>query len=322
MAKTFEIKDKKLNLDQIKVLFGENDKNIKIIEKTFDVGINYKDDSIIVSTLKSANLEYVANIIESLIILILNDYVIDTKSVEQAILLAANNELNLLDKLHTYIVGKTVYNKIIAPKTIGQLWYVKALSNFDIVFGIGPAGTGKTYLAVAHAVSMLKNGVVKKIILTRPAVEAGESLGFLPGDLKEKIDPYLQPLYDALNENLGKETVVKMIEKGTIEIAPLAYMRGRTLEDAFVILDEAQNTTILQLKMFLTRLGTQSKMVVTGDITQIDLPPKAKSGLIVAKDILKNIKEISFIRLNSNDVCRNPLVQKIIDAYDKFDSLD
>jgi phosphate starvation-inducible PhoH-like protein len=169
---------------------------------------------------------------------------------------------------------------------------------------------------------MLKNGVVKKIILTRPAVEAGESLGFLPGDLKEKIDPYLQPLYDALNENLGKETVVKMIEKGTIEIAPLAYMRGRTLEDAFVILDEAQNTTILQLKMFLTRLGTQSKMVVTGDITQIDLPPKAKSGLIVAKDILKNIKEISFIRLNSNDVCRNPLVQKIIDAYDKFDNLD
>jgi phosphate starvation-inducible protein PhoH and related proteins len=322
MAKTFEINNKKLSLDQIKILFGENDKNIKIIEKTFDVSINYKDDLIVITTLKSTNLEYVANIVESLIILITNDYVIDTKSVEQAILLAANNELNLLDKLHTNIVGKTVYNKIIAPKTIGQLWYVKALANFDIVFGIGPAGTGKTYLAVAHAVSMLKNGVVKKIILTRPAVEAGESLGFLPGDLKEKIDPYLQPLYDALNENLGKETVVKMIEKGTIEIAPLAYMRGRTLEDAFVILDEAQNTTILQLKMFLTRLGTQSKMVVTGDITQIDLPPRAKSGLIVAKDILKNIKEISFIRLNSNDVCRNPLVQKIIDAYDKYDNLD
>ena len=322
MAKTFEIKDKNLSLEQTKILFGENDKNIKIIEKAFDVSINYKNDLIVITTLKSTNLEYVANIVESLIILITNDYIIDTKSVEQAILLASNNELNLLDKLHTNIVGKTVYNKIIAPKTIGQLWYVKALANFDIVFGIGPAGTGKTYLAVAHAVSMLKSGVVKKIILTRPAVEAGESLGFLPGDLKEKIDPYLQPLYDALNENLGKETVVKMIEKGTIEIAPLAYMRGRTLEDAFVILDEAQNTTILQLKMFLTRLGTQSKMVVTGDITQIDLPPKAKSGLIVAKDILKNIKEISFIRLNSNDVCRNPLVQKIIDAYDKFDSLD
>lgn len=322
MAKTFEIKDKNLSLEQIKILFGENDKNIKIIEKAFDVSINYKDDLIVVTTLKSTNLEYVANIVESLIILITNNYIIDTKSVEQAILLAANNELNLLDKLHTNIVGKTVYNKVIAPKTIGQLWYVKALANFDIVFGIGPAGTGKTYLAVAHAVSMLKSGVVKKIILTRPAVEAGESLGFLPGDLKEKIDPYLQPLYDALNENLGKETVEKMIEKGTIEIAPLAYMRGRTLEDAYVILDEAQNTTILQLKMFLTRLGTQSKMVVTGDITQIDLPPKAKSGLIVAKDILKSIKEISFIKLNSNDVCRNPLVQKIIDAYDKFDNLD
>jgi phosphate starvation-inducible PhoH-like protein len=322
MAKTFEIKDKNLSLEQIKILFGENDKNIKIIEKAFDVSINYKDDLIVVTTLKSTNLEYVGNIVESLIILITNNYLIDTKSVEQAILLAANNELNLLDKLHTNIVGKTVYNKAIAPKTIGQLWYVKALANFDIVFGIGPAGTGKTYLAVAHAVSMLKSGIVKKIILTRPAVEAGESLGFLPGDLKEKIDPYLQPLYDALNENLGKETVEKMIEKGTIEIAPLAYMRGRTLEDAYVILDEAQNTTILQLKMFLTRLGTQSKMVVTGDITQIDLPPKAKSGLIVAKDILKSIKEISFIKLNSNDVCRNPLVQKIIDAYDKFDNLD
>jgi phosphate starvation-inducible PhoH-like protein len=322
MAKTFEIKDKNLSLEQIKILFGENDKNIKIIEKAFDVSINYKDDLIVVTTLKSTNLEYVGNIVESLIILITNNYLIDTKSVEQAILLAANNELNLLDKLHTNIVGKTVYNKVIAPKTIGQLWYVKALANFDIVFGIGPAGTGKTYLAVAHAVSMLKSGIVKKIILTRPAVEAGESLGFLPGDLKEKIDPYLQPLYDALNENLGKETVEKMIEKGTIEIAPLAYMRGRTLEDAYVILDEAQNTTILQLKMFLTRLGTQSKMVVTGDITQIDLPPKAKSGLIVAKDILKSIKEISFIKLNSNDVCRNPLVQKIIDAYDKFDNLD
>jgi phosphate starvation-inducible PhoH-like protein len=322
MAKTFEIKDKNLSLEQIKILFGENDKNIKIIEKAFDVSINYKDDLIVVTTLKSTNLEYVGNIVESLIILITNNYLIDTKSVEQAILLAANNELNLLDKLHTNIVGKTVYNKVIAPKTIGQLWYVKALANFDIVFGIGPAGTGKTYLAVAHAVSMLKSGVVKKIILTRPAVEAGESLGFLPGDLKEKIDPYLQPLYDALNENLGKEAVEKMIEKGTIEIAPLAYMRGRTLEDAYVILDEAQNTTILQLKMFLTRLGTQSKMVVTGDITQIDLPPKAKSGLIVAKDILKSIKEISFIKLNSNDVCRNPLVQKIIDAYDKFDNLD
>jgi phosphate starvation-inducible PhoH-like protein len=322
MAKTFEIKDKNLSLEQIKILFGENDKNIKIIEKAFDVSINYKDDLIVVTTLKSTNLEYVGNIVESLIILITNNYLIDTKSVEQAIILAANNELNLLDKLHTNIVGKTVYNKVIAPKTIGQLWYVKALANFDIVFGIGPAGTGKTYLAVAHAVSMLKSGVVKKIILTRPAVEAGESLGFLPGDLKEKIDPYLQPLYDALNENLGKEAVEKMIEKGTIEIAPLAYMRGRTLEDAYVILDEAQNTTILQLKMFLTRLGTQSKMVVTGDITQIDLPPKAKSGLIVAKDILKSIKEISFIKLNSNDVCRNPLVQKIIDAYDKFDNLD
>lgn len=322
MPKTYEVNAKNLNLDQIKVLFGEGDRNIKIIEKTFDVSINFKDNAILLDTQKTANLEYVGNIIEALIVLVTNDYIIDSKTVEQAILLASNNELSLLDKLHSHIVGKTVFNKTISPKTIGQLWYVKALANFDVVFAIGPAGTGKTYLAVAHAVSMLKNGAIKKIILTRPAVEAGESLGFLPGDLKEKIDPYLQPLYDALNDMLGKEAVVKMIEKGTIEIAPLAYMRGRTLEDAYVLLDEAQNTTILQLKMFLTRLGTQSKMVVTGDITQIDLPLKAKSGLIVAKDILKNIKEISFIRLNSNDVCRNPLVQKIIDAYDKYDNLD
>lgn len=322
MPKTFEVSAKNLNLDQIKILFGEGDRNIKIIEKNFDVSINFKDSSIFLDTQKTANLEYVGNIIEALIVLVSNDHIIDSKTVEQAILLAANNELNLLDKLHSLVVGKTVFNKTISPKTIGQLWYVKALANFDVVFAIGPAGTGKTYLAVAHAVNMLKNGTIKKIILTRPAVEAGESLGFLPGDLKEKIDPYLQPLYDALNEMLGKETVVKMIEKGTIEIAPLAYMRGRTLEDAYVLLDEAQNTTILQLKMFLTRLGTQSKMVVTGDITQIDLPLKAKSGLIVAKDILKDIKEISFIKLNSNDVCRNPLVQKIIDAYDKYDNLD
>ncbi len=322
MSKTFEVSAKNLNLDQIKILFGEGDRNIKIIEKTFDVSINFKDNSIFLDTNKSANLEYVGNIIDALIVLVSNDHIVDSKTVEQAILLAANNELNLLDKLHSHVVGKTVFNKTISPKTIGQLWYVKALANFDVVFAIGPAGTGKTYLAVAHAVNMLKNGTIKKIILTRPAVEAGESLGFLPGDLKEKIDPYLQPLYDALNEMLGKETVVKMIEKGTIEIAPLAYMRGRTLEDAYVLLDEAQNTTILQLKMFLTRLGTQSKMVVTGDITQIDLPLKAKSGLIVAKDILKDIKEISFIKLNSNDVCRNPLVQKIIDAYDKYDNLD
>lgn len=322
MEKTKKIKLQNTSLNQIKLLFGENDKNISIIEQHFGVSINYKENEILITNHKVANLDMVAAVIEVLLNLIKNYYSIDSKTVEQAIMLSSSHQLDMLEQLHTYSVVKTVTNKNIAPKTLGQLWYVKALSNYDIVIAVGPAGTGKTYLAVANAVSMLKNGTVKKIILTRPAVEAGESLGFLPGDLKEKIDPYLQPLYQALYDMLGKESVEKMIEKGTIEIAPLAYMRGRTLEDAYILLDEAQNTTILQLKMFLTRLGIHSKMVVTGDITQIDLPPKAKSGLIVAKDILKDIKEIGFIKLNSSDVCRNPLVQKIIDAYDKFDNLD
>jgi phosphate starvation-inducible PhoH-like protein len=190
----------------------------------------------------------------------------------------------------------------------------------DLVFGIGPAGTGKTYLAVVMAVSALKNGHVKRIILTRPAVEAGESLGFLPGDLKEKVDPYLRPLYDALHDILGHEHTERMIERGTIEIAPLAYMRGRTLDDAFVILDEAQNTTHAQMKMFLTRLGFGSKMVITGDKTQVDLPKGAKSGLIVGEEILRDVKGISFVHLEESDVVRHPLVAKIIQAYGKQDN--
>src|SRR5690606_36467155 len=202
-------------------------------------------------------------------------------------------------------------------KTLGQKKYVAAIKKHDLVFGIGPAGTGKTYLAVVMAVHALKNGHVKRIILTRPAVEAGESLGFLPGDLKEKVDPYLRPLYDALNDVLGAEHTLRLIERETIEIAPLAYMRGRTLDDAFVILDEAQNTTPEQMKMFLTRLGFGSKMVITGDITQIDLPKGIKSGLQIADKLLTSIKDISFIYLTQTDVVRHPLVQKIIDAYEK-----
>jgi phosphate starvation-inducible PhoH-like protein len=322
MEKSKTITIKELKIDQMQVLFGENDRFIKRIEDYFGVSINYKDSKIIITNHKKANLDMVTDVIEVLISLIKNNYTIDIKTIDQALVLSSNHQIDLFKDLKDFTVVKTITNKSIYPKTIGQLWYVKALNNYDIVFAVGPAGTGKTYLAVAHAVSLLKTGEIKKIILTRPAVEAGESLGFLPGDLKEKIDPYLQPLYQALYEMLGKESVEKMIEKGTIEIAPLAYMRGRTLEDAYILLDEAQNTTILQLKMFLTRLGIHSKMVVTGDITQIDLPPKAKSGLIVAQDILQDIKEIGFIRLNSSDVCRNPLVQKIIDAYDKFDNND
>ena len=205
---------------------------------------------------------------------------------------------------------------MIYPKTLGQKEYYYALKNNDVVFGIGPAGTGKTYLAVVFAVDALKNNLVKKIVLTRPAVEAGENLGFLPGDLKEKVDPYLRPLYDALHDMLGVEQTERLIEKGVIEIAPLAYMRGRTLEDAYVILDEAQNTTDNQMKMFLTRLGFNSKMIITGDVTQIDLPRGVESGLVRAMDILNNVKGISFIYLTAMDVVRHPVVQRIIERYE------
>jgi phosphate starvation-inducible protein PhoH and related proteins len=204
-------------------------------------------------------------------------------------------------------------------KTLGQRQYIQAIKKHDMVFGIGPAGTGKTYLAVVMAVHALKNGQVKKIILTRPAVEAGESLGFLPGDLKEKVDPYLRPLYDALHDVFGAEHTARLIERGTIEIAPLAYMRGRTLDDAFVILDEAQNTTKAQMKMFLTRLGFDSKMIITGDRSQVDLPRGSESGLISSEKILKDVKGVSFIYLDQADVVRHPLVAKIINAYETIE---
>ncbi|MGM9571832.1 MAG: PhoH family protein [bacterium] len=213
----------------------------------------------------------------------------------------------------------TPRGKRIQGKTLGQQEYLRILQERDIVFGLGPAGTGKTYLAVAVAVLALKNKLVSRLILTRPAVEAGEKLGFLPGDMQEKVDPYLRPLYDALYEFLGEETFQKYMEKGIIEVAPLAFMRGRTLDDAYIILDEAQNTTPEQIKMFLTRLGFGSKMVITGDLTQIDLPINRKSGLQVVQDILKDIPGIEFVYLTDQDVVRHDLVQKIIDAYQKYD---
>ncbi|MCL6617395.1 MAG: PhoH family protein, partial [Anoxybacillus ayderensis] len=219
-------------------------------------------------------------------------------------------------ELYDEEITKNAKGKPVRVKTLGQRQYITAIKQHDLVFGIGPAGTGKTYLAVVMAVQALKNGQVKRIILTRPAVEAGENLGFLPGDLKEKVDPYLRPLYDALHDVLGHEHTQRLIERGAIEIAPLAYMRGRTLDDAFVILDEAQNTTPSQMKMFLTRLGFGSKMVITGDISQVDLPKGVRSGLAIAKDILTNVSGISFVFLEQADVVRHPLVGKIIAAYE------
>lgn len=299
-------------------LCGLNDEYLKLIENHFEVSIiNRGEDLIVMDDEKGNRVEYV---IRTILKIIRSGYHVTNKDIVQILNLEQNNELDSFDKLQESMVGRTQEGKAIYPKSIGQLNYVNALKNYDIIFGVGPAGSGKTYLAVIYAVWLLKNHKIKKIILTRPAVEAGENLGFLPGDLKEKIDPYLRPLYDALYEMLGKENTEKFIERGIIEIAPLAYMRGRTLEDAFIILDEAQNTTTMQMKMFLTRLGFNSKMVITGDITQIDLRNNVKSGLKQVQEILNGIKEIKFIVMDSTDVCRHPLVQKIIDAYEIYEN--
>ncbi|CXF63511.1 PhoH family protein [Streptococcus pneumoniae] len=241
---------------------------------------------------------------------------VGTPDVVTAISMVKNDEIDKFVALYEEEIIKDNTGKPIRVKTLGQKLYVDSVKQHDVTFGIGPAGTGKTFLAVTLAVTALKRGQVKRIILTRPAVEAGESLGFLPGDLKEKVDPYLRPVYDALYQILGKDQTTRLMEREIIEIAPLAYMRGRTLDDAFVILDEAQNTTIMQMKMFLTRLGFHSKMIVNGDISQIDLPRNVKSGLIDAQEKLKNIHQIDFVHFSAKDVVRHPVVAQIIRAYE------
>lgn len=297
-------------------LFGNSDSNLKIIEQELDVSIVTRGESVSL-TGDADRVNLVSQILDKLMLLIRRGIMITQRDVLYAIQMANKGTLDYFVNLYDEEIGKNVKGKAIRIKTLGQRQYVEAIKKHDLVFGIGPAGTGKTYLAVVMAVNALKNGQVNKIILTRPAVEAGESLGFLPGDLKEKVDPYLRPLYDALHDVFGAEHTGRLMERGTIEIAPLAYMRGRTLDDAFVILDEAQNTTLAQMKMFLTRLGFGSKMVITGDQTQIDLPKGAKSGLIGAEEILKDVKGISFIFLEQSDVVRHPLVARIIEAYEK-----
>jgi phosphate starvation-inducible protein PhoH and related proteins len=297
-------------------LLGNADSNLKIIEDELDVSVVTRGESVSLSGDEEKVL-LASQIIDRLIFVIRKGINISQRDVLYAIQMAQKGTLDYFENLYDEEIGKNVKGKTIRIKTLGQRHYVMAMKKNDLVFGIGPAGTGKTYLAVVMAVNALRIGQVNKIILTRPAVEAGESLGFLPGDLKEKVDPYLRPLYDALHDVLGQEHTTRLIERGTIEIAPLAYMRGRTLDEAFVILDEAQNTTHAQMKMFLTRLGFGSKMVITGDQTQIDLPKGAKSGLIVAERILKDVKGISFIFLEQSDVVRHPLVGRIIEAYGK-----
>lgn len=297
-------------------LLGNADQNLKLIEQELGVSIITRGESVSMSG-DEENVIMAGQILDRLLFVIRKGINISQRDVLYAIQMAQKGTLDYFVNLYDEEIGKTVKGKSIRIKTLGQRQYVNAIKKSDLVFGIGPAGTGKTYLAVIMAVNALKNGQVNKIILTRPAVEAGESLGFLPGDLKEKVDPYLRPLYDALNDVLGAEHTQRLIERGTIEIAPLAYMRGRTLDDAFVILDEAQNTTHAQMKMFLTRLGFGSKMVITGDQTQIDLPKGAKSGLIAAEEILLNVNGIAFVFLEQTDVVRHPLVGRIIEAYEK-----
>ena len=305
-------------MDELMKLFGPFDENIKTVCTAFDVKVVMQEGQ---SSLygEEANVSKAMSVVEKLKSFIESGDSVDIGRVNYLCDLAKQGLLDDVDELLDDIVAITSRGKPIKCKTVGQKKYVDLMKKNTITFGVGPAGTGKTYLAVAIAVNAYKAKQVEKIILTRPAVEAGEKLGFLPGDLQEKVNPYLRPLYDALQEMLGMETYAKMMERGTIEIAPLAYMRGRTLNNAYVILDEAQNTTREQIKMFLTRLGENSKMVITGDLTQIDLPKGLTSGLKHAIKILKDIDDIGIIRLNEKDVVRHPLVQKIVKAYETED---
>lgn len=304
------------NTDTLGRLFGINEENIAVIEEAFEIELILRQDALIFVDADEQVYQHVKHLLETLLPLCQEGKSFMVGDMVYAINLEKENKLHELNNFYHHAVAKNINGKVIYPKTIGQQIYLDALNKNDVVFGIGPAGTGKTYLAVVYAVAALKRNEVKRIVLTRPAVEAGENLGFLPGDLKEKVDPYLRPLYDALNDMLGFEQVEHLIEKGVIEIAPLAYMRGRTLEDAYVILDEAQNTTDAQMKMFLTRLGFRSKMIVTGDVTQIDLPSGICSGLKTAMDILKGVKGISFVYMNALDVVRHPVVSRIIERYE------
>lgn len=304
------------SIDEAQALIGANDSHISYLELEFDVTIHTLGNEITVSGSDEENIERAKDVLIHLIKLIQRGVKINLRDVQSAAQMAKNNTIEYMQDLYNEVIAKDTKGRGIRAKTTGQRNYIENIKKNDLNFGIGPAGTGKTFLAVVLACQMFRENQVKRIVLTRPAVEAGENLGFLPGDLKEKVDPYLRPLYDGLHTVLGVEQTDRLIERGIIEVAPLAYMRGRTLNDAFCILDEAQNTTEMQMKMFLTRLGFGSKMVVTGDETQIDLPGSTKSGLIEAVRRLDNVKGVSINRMDETDVVRHPLVSKIIKAYE------
>lgn len=304
--------------EHIANVFGQFDAYIKKIEKTFHVTVVNRNESI--KILGSSNQSRdAANVFEQLLELSKRGNTITEQNVNYAISLALEKNTSSIVEIDKECICHTVQGKPVKPKTLGQKSYVDNIRGKMIVFGTGPAGTGKTYLAIAMAVTAFKNEEVGRIILTRPAIEAGEKLGFLPGDLQSKIDPYLRPLYDALYQIMGAESFQRNMEKGLIEVAPLAYMRGRTLDNAFIILDEAQNTTPAQMKMFLTRIGFGSKVVITGDATQKDLAPGTKSGLDVALRVLRKVEDIGICELTSSDVVRHPLVQKIVKAYEDYE---
>ena len=316
-----KITEQSINIDRLDYavnLFGSFDENIKILEKEYGVSIILRGSELKVSG-ETESVARACAAVSALLSLASKGETLNEQNVRYAISLSDEGNAGELTKLGGDCICITSKGKPIKPKTLGQQKYVEAIRRNTIVVSIGPAGTGKTYLAVAEAVAAFREHAVNRIIITRPAVEAGEKLGFLPGDLQQKVDPYLRPIYDALFDMLGAESFARYQERGNIEVAPLAYMRGRTLDDSFIILDEAQNTTPEQMKMFLTRLGFNSKMVVTGDITQIDLPDSRKSGLVEAAHVLKGVEDIEIIKFTQKDVVRHQLVQKIVKAYDKYE---
>lgn len=308
-------------IEHLQKIFGQNDSYLNKMEQDFNVSIVDRNGQVKI-TGEEKNVKKAVNILSQLVEMSGRGNEIEEQNVDYAITLGQEEQEQILTEIDTDVICHTISGKPIKPKTMGQKKYVDAIRGKMITFGLGPAGTGKTYLAMAMAITAFKNDEVSRIILTRPAIEAGEKLGFLPGDLQSKVDPYLRPLYDALYQIMGAESFAKNMEKGLIEVAPLAYMRGRTLDNAYIILDEAQNTTPAQMKMFLTRIGFGSKVVVTGDATQKDLAPGTQSGLDVAERVLSRIDDITFCKLTSRDVVRHPLVQKIVKAYEDFESQD
>ena len=306
--------------ENIQKLVGVNDGNLKLLSEGYDLSVTDTGNDIVIAGDDEANVKKAVAVLKALDSVVNTGVNVGAPDTVSAMKMADKGTTEYFADLYKKVLIRDAKGRPVRVKNMGQKRYVEAIDKSDVIFGIGPAGTGKTFLAVVCAIAAFKKGEVSRIILTRPAVEAGESLGFLPGDLKEKVDPYLRPIYDSLYAILGTDTTDRLMERGVIEVAPLAYMRGRTLDDAFVILDEAQNTTDAQMKMFLTRLGFNSKMVVNGDMTQVDLPGRQHSGLIDARRILKNIDQIKFINFSAQDVVRHPVVAKIITAYEKEDA--